>query len=498
MSDDARDFVDAVIRRLDEGLNQLGFRTQCSGDLPTDWEWAGQLGPNQEPVRVTLQASYPFSPPNVVLPERGANLGWHSGPGGVLCLWTENAQAAMPWLDTPALIKRIEEWIDSDDAGWVKDAPQLDLEAYHSPCRRMVNGSNVHPSLLIDRWDDLSCGWFTASLPDTHGVIRLKRVKTPPPAAAAGPHGARRSNRKSDRYLNGVAIELGELDKPVVSLTDLAAACGNYGPAIGQFLESGRPLLVATRYQRGAGSGYIGFWLEADAPLTYISLAERTEAQQRRSGWHARNLRKKSVSVIGVGSIGSYVAELLDRSGVEDLRVHDFDRLLPGNLVRHAASPTFVGQPKTTAVCATALLRDPGSTMTGAGPVKTLADAVDLLGSRDLVIDCTGSRLMWHMLQHAADLSDTRFLHVAVVGQGQFGRVDICPPLEGAAPLPLDSLQGTIEGEHETGCGDPVSPTPPAAVIETAGMGARLAISLLCGDPVPPAGESRALFEIPA
>lgn len=498
MNDATRDFLDTAVRRLDEGLNRRGFRTQHSGDLPTEWEWTGRLGPRRELVRVTLQPSYPFSPPNVSLPDRATDLGWHSGPEGILCLWTEEGQAGIPWLDPTILIERIESWIANDAAGWIKDSPQLDLEAYHQPRFLRVNGSTVHPSLLIDRWDGLSPGWFISSLPDAHGVMRVKRAKTPPPPAATpGQQGARRKNRKPDRFLNGVAIDLGELAKPVISPSDLVAACGSDGPAIGKFLETGRPLLVAMRYRRGAGDGYIGFWLEDKAPLTYISVAERAQAQRRRAGWHAPALRKKSVSVIGAGSIGSYVAEVLDRSGVGDLRVHDFDKLLPGNLVRHAASPAFVGQTKTTAVCASALLRDPGSSMTGAGPVKTFADAVSLMDSRDLVIDCTGSRLVWHMLQHAARLSGARFLHVAIVGQGQFGRADICPPLNAAEPLSMDPLEGAIEGEYETGCGDPISPTPPAAVIETAGMGARLAIRLLCGEEVPPAGESRALFELP-
>lgn len=498
MSDAARDFVDTTVRLLDEELNRRGFRTRRSGDDPTDWEWAGQLGYEPELVRVTLQASYPFSPPNVVLPGRVASLGWHSGLGGVLCLWTEDAQGGMPWLNPSTLIERIEEWIINDDAGWVEDSPQLDLEAYQQPHFLHVKGSTMHPSLLIDCWDDLSAGWFTASAPDDHGVMCIKRAQLQPPSAAVlGRKGAQRKKRRQDRFLNGVAIELGELVKPVISPSDLVNACGSYGPLIGRFLETGRPLLVATRYRRGAGNGYIGFWLEEKAPLTYISVAERTQAQRRRAGWHASILREKSVSIIGAGSIGSYMAELLDRSGVQDLYVHDFDKLLPGNLVRHAASPTFVGQPKTIAVCASARLRDPSSTLSGAGPVKTLVDAVDLMDSRDLVIDCTGSRLVWHMLQHAADLSGARFLHVAVVGQGQFARVDICPPLDGATPLPPDPLEGTVGDEYETGCGDPISPTPPVAVIETAGMGARLAIKLLSGEPVPSAGESRALFRLP-
>ena len=54
-----------------------------------------------------------------------------------------------------------------------------------------------------------------------------------------------------------------------------------------------------------------------------------------------------SVAIIGVGAIGSHVSEQLARAGIGRLRLIDYDRLWPVNLVRHAAPPgTPAGTPK--------------------------------------------------------------------------------------------------------------------------------------------------------
>ena len=198
--------------------------------------------------------------------------------------------------------------------------------------------------------------------------------------------------------------------------------------------------------------------------------------------------------MIGAGSIGSYLADLLHRSGVRDLVVHDSDHLLPGNLVRHAASADFVGAPKTEAIRDTAARRDPSWPIQTEGALAGLDKAVQLLRERDLVVDCTGDRLIWQLMLAAADIAGVSFLHVMVEGHGQFGRVDICPPLDGCEPLSPNQVLPVLLTEREGGCCDPVSPTPPTAVIETAAMGARFAVRMLAGEAVPPAGESRELF----
>lgn len=503
------EFVEAAIRRFDEGLNRAGFRTRRSGDQPSDWEWTGRLGPAEEPVMVTIDQNFPFESPRAVLPARADQLDWHQMPDGALCLWDTHSKGDQPWVDGTGLVARLEEWIAQADAGWPHDAPQLDLDAYHEWHVELNEGRVIFPLLAVDHWEQIKAGWFTTTTPDQHGLLTLTSTGLPAPRVPTPRHkhprsrNKRRGRAKQDKYLNGIAVDLGEMLAPLISNDALVRALvdsvGETGPSVQALITAGRPVLVVARYTRGDATGFIGFWLvesEGGIGRRCFSVVERKVAQQRRSGWHASTLSERTVAVVGAGSVGSYVTDLLHRSGVQDLTVHDDDRLLPGNLVRHAASPSFVGASKPAAVRDTAALRDPDRLIKTGTSVRNLQSAVDLLRERDLVVDCTGDRLTWQLLLVAAELTGTRFLHVALVGHGQYGRVDVCPPLGGTSPLPEDQAHPMVVEEWESGCGDPVSPTPPVAVVEVAAMGARTAIRLLIGDPIAPAGESRQLFPV--
>jgi hypothetical protein len=85
-----------------------------------------------------------------------------------------------------------------------------------------------------------------------------------------------------------------------------------------------------------------------------------------------------------------------------------------------------------------------------------------------------------------------RILTVCLKDNGAVVRVDVIPPLQGT-PLP-PTLEGPNTGEpvvYETGCGDPVSLTPPHAVLEVAASATRHAVGLLLETPVTQSGEIR-------
>jgi len=499
MNDAATEFVEAAVRRYDEELNRAGFRTTRCGESPADWSWVGHVEPEHEELTVSLKEGFPFAAPRVALPARAGTADWHQTADGVLCLWDTHAQGDLPWLDAAELLGRVQQWIRNAADGWVADAPQLDLEAYKSPRVITRRGQSVLPILIIDRWADLADHWFRATMPTDTGLMELKGYprRTPPATSSVRSRRRRRGRGRPDRFVNGIAVDLGEMTHPLIPTDDLLDALGVQTPTVGGLLTAGRPVLVAARYSRAGVHGLMGFWLEPQGDGVIrgcLPVVEREASQHRRAGWHASSIADRTVTVIGAGSIGSYVADLLHRSGVHDLHVHDSDLLLPGNLVRHAASAAQVGAMKADAVRDTAAQRDPSWPITARPRINSLAEAVELLRDRDLVVDCTGDRRIWHLMRAAADIAGKSFVHVAVMGHGQYGRVDICPPLDGAEPLDEDPVVGVALTEWEGGCGDPVSPTPPIAVLETAAMGARFALRMLAGEQVPPAGESRALF----
>jgi hypothetical protein len=63
----------------------------------------------------------------------------------------------------------------------------------------------------------------------------------------------------------------------------------------------------------------------------------------------------------------------------------------------------------------------------------------------------------------------------------------------GEQPLPPPQLPPAGPAVYETGCGSPVSTTPPAAAWEAAAIAARNTIQLLLDPGTVPSGEERAL-----
>ena len=85
--------------------------------------------------------------------------------------------------------------------------------------------------------------------------------------------------------------------------------------------------------------------------LKLLAVDTSTEVYARIEGvFETRKLVGKTVSIFGVGSLGSFCAEELVRCGVDSFRLVDFDRLEPHNVVRHACDLRDLGRYKTRAV----------------------------------------------------------------------------------------------------------------------------------------------------
>ncbi|MFS0695011.1 hypothetical protein [Streptomyces nitrosporeus] len=97
-------------------------------------------------------------------------------------------------------------------------------------------------------------------------------------------------------------------------------------------------------------------------------------------------------------------------------------------------------------------------------------------------------------LLHVSALQlDTQVLSSALQNDGRTYRIDVPPPIDAAAPLPPSTTGADTEAPQlfEAGCGSPISPTPPHAVIEAAAATVRHAVGLLVDRPLHPAGETR-------
>jgi molybdopterin/thiamine biosynthesis adenylyltransferase len=197
-----------------------------------------------------------------------------------------------------------------------------------------------------------------------------------------------------------------------------------------------------------------------------------------RAGPAAPALAEVKIAVVGCGAIGSFAADLLFRAGVRKLTLMDGERLRPGNVVRHLAGAWQVGRPKTEAVRACLADVDPDvSAVRTRGPLSVLEDAVKLVQDHQVVLDATGSARTSSLLATAAGpASGHTVVSVCVQRAGDVLRVDRMPLRRGEAHLPALPLHDDATDLRERGCGSPVSPTPPGAVVAAAELAHRVVI----------------------
>jgi hypothetical protein len=103
-------------------------------------------------------------------------------------------------------------------------------------------------------------------------------------------------------------------------------------------------------------------------------------------------VRLARIAVIGVGAVGSLVAELLVRMGAEDLVLVDDETLAIGNLARHRLRMDALGESKASALAEKLNITSPHARVR-AHPDDLpwgAEEARRLLEDRQMVLDCTG------------------------------------------------------------------------------------------------------------
>lgn len=127
--------------------------------------------------------------------------------------------------------------------------------------------------------------------------------------------------------------------------------------------------------------------------------------------------------------------------------------------------------------------------------LRTIADALTLLADYDVVVDATADSTATAMLTAAARAGAGQLLSACVLADGYAIRVDRTPVCDGDQPLPLPQLPPPSSEVYETGCGSPISQTPPAVVWEAAALAVRHTVGLLLNPGAVAPGEQRTLAE---
>ena len=456
-------FVDELISR--------GFRLH---DAPGDRRLIGEIAipPNQDKVavRLALPEGWPYRPTKVWPVARDQRLSWHQESDGALCLFS-GSSAGLPWADVDLLLKKTKDWFVRATTGWPDDEPDLDLERYFE--------SDASSALLV--YDDVD-----------RLIGRLLRIAKRGGGTVLEPRVSGKGTPQGKRF--GWALDLGELPSPVRTWEEVLARAGDSARHADTLVKQVESAVILLKYQRGTHTGVVALRASRDdgeVRLKSIESASDSEHTRRlRAGYDARSLARFDVTVVGMGAIGSVLADQLSRSGVGKLRLIDNERLRPGNSIRHLVGQEAVGERKARAV-ADRILAAAYVPQRGVEPavesIRSPAQAAQAFEAADLVVDATGNPTTTSLLASAADGLRQRLLAVYLQRDGDIGRVERYPRLSNESPQPPAS-RGPREHRalRESGCGDPVSPAPPSAALALAGLASLAAADLLLERPVPP------------
>ena len=143
-------------------------------------------------------------------------------------------------------------------------------------------------------------------------------------------------------------------------------------------------------------------------------------------GSHSDLFIKKKIAIVGLGAIGSMIAESLARSGVTAIGLWDNDIVEPGNICRSSYQLNDIGESKVDAIAKkirninpfsdTKEIKAPGSWLQHENPnyftyeggsfysninYKDQEQSLNQIKGYDIIIDCTGSNEMLHFLSYA-------------------------------------------------------------------------------------------------
>ena len=256
-------------------------------------------------------------------------------------------------------------------------------------------------------------------------------------------------------------------------------------------IESGSIRIVIVRYTRQGLEAALGLIAENHNTdrLGAANTAHTGESTQRlRAGLDSELLASSKVALVGVGAVGSLLAEMLIRSGVGALTLMDGGAVRPGNCIRHLARPSDVGRNKADVVrdriidAGVLSKREARERLTVEPRPLTSATATErLFEAHDLVIDATGDGPATALVCTASRILDKTAVTVCLQRGGTVARVDRFPLRNGETHGEALEPGGPSVVLREGGCGDPVSPTPPWACAAAAARAAGIVADVLSG-----------------
>ncbi|HOC43222.1 MAG TPA: ThiF family adenylyltransferase [Thermoanaerobaculales bacterium] len=221
--------------------------------------------------------------------------------------------------------------------------------------------------------------------------------------------------------------------------------------------------------------------------------------QLRNTGVVPTRLADKTVALIGLGALGSKVAELLGQAGVGAFRLCDLDRIATGNVARHIGGLTSFGRPKVAVV--EQRLRAVNPTVrvqpVFGSIVSSLDNAASFMSGADITIVTTADESVETAINQIALLQNQPVLYGRALRRGALGRVFLVRPGRDACKACLASYAAAPSDQQSPGwipireelddilvheCGRPVIPASAVDLAALAALIARIALDQLAGD----------------
>ena len=381
-------------------------------------------------VLISLPDRFPFRPPRAAPVDQDAvPWSWHRELDGALCLVAEDDHEGLWWTDASAFLDHVAAWFERADAGWQNDRPDLDLDL----------DRYFHPSqdTRLYLYDDLA--------PYRNSFVRFRPSRNDTMRIGRGTRPTKPSKHNKDGF--GYVADLGEIDVPPRTWTDVSARI-HPGVDVDRKIRRHAITVLILLYRRGAhdGATVMEVWPTTTGGIAVRRLrsgADTEAARSARAGLLAPKLGARRVAVVGAGALGSFIADMLVRSGVGRITLVDNDVVMPGNLVRHLVGPEAIGMAKVDAV--KQHLVDHHDIH--ASEVHALdqalasgAEAFNLLREHDLVVNATADFSTTALLHAAAESQGTHVLSAALQNSGTTYRIDVLPPLDDAGVLPPSTI----------------------------------------------------------
>lgn len=456
---------------LREALVARGF-SDDGEELRGNVKWVTSEGQDKiSAVKIRLGHTFPFSPPDVYLDSENLSLDtlvptFHIETTGALCLYDRDTVfGPETWGNADQLLGQISGWCNLAEAGWPGDN-DCDLERY------LPNGKSF---VLYD----------SSELSEITGIVAIRRDAAIY-RVLANPKAFPTFGRSLHEPRRAWIGDLGFISSPVSEWEDLLPRLGPLGHRVERCIRDGNLELLLLRYQRGDSVGVLVVRAFPTSLGIHLESCESADTsiptRALRSNMYSDLFRNERIAIVGCGAIGSFVADLLFRSGAREITLIDPQRLKPGNIVRHLAGDSEVGTYKVEGVfkCLSKFGLPVDCIKLEKSAIIQPHDALKLMTEHTIVIDATADSRTTGLLITLAGSVNGMFLSVCLQREGGIARVDRWPLGGGEQHLPpLNYL--AFQEVHEHGCGEIVSMTPPHSVLIAASLAIRVILDRLAG-----------------